>query len=644
MSDFNNETIKQKSPDPYRRVKYSMGLVLGLDEFEQEQLYFLEKNRLHNRALHGYGTVCGLNVSVRDNQGKTEVVVAPGIAVAPEGQEIRVQVTQCGDIDLWFDRNQDEIKKSISEEGTIKVYVVLCYRECERDRMPVPGIPCRSQEESSVNSRIEDFFELKLSLIPPPKIEEELMRRFGELLGKIKITPDADPEDYQSSIKIEKIVREITDKPHTEKIFISPEMSSLILRNIFRVFVTEVRPKIRKKADGCFSSDGDCVCLARLEMPVFQSNDKISLKGGALAINAGFEDRTFLLNTRVLQEWLLCGKPGMSKVSPRSFATLFTIKPGIIRAWVHYKEQLDISADAVGIKINGKNVAIKEVIRIPGSNVFDISFFSKISKPQYEPSVKIQNSDIYGTFGYKLDSVSRVRVSQDKLNQGTVENGDRITVNFNSKMINETISNNNIFKIIDEMPNPYMERYGKILTAHLIVDLPSLSNLYDVDIPDPKNLETGAVLIWDGTKWVAGEQKEQTKIMRYLPFVTIIPAGKYDEGIFELWFNIDAHENKARITTFTTKGCSVFQETNDPEYMTPIPIASISNPDENRNIYQVKLKNVTRGFLRFVFQLNYIKLNIDGNDMTVLKYATNYGIAFMGYDGDKTVTAFVKNW
>ena len=41
--------------DPDKRVKYSLGLVLGVDEFEQEQHYLLGRGRQHNRALHGYG-------------------------------------------------------------------------------------------------------------------------------------------------------------------------------------------------------------------------------------------------------------------------------------------------------------------------------------------------------------------------------------------------------------------------------------------------------------------------------------------------------------------------------------------------------------------------------------------------------------
>jgi len=47
----------------FERVRYFYGQLLGVREFQSEQSYFYEKHRLHNRYLHGYGTVCGLAVA-----------------------------------------------------------------------------------------------------------------------------------------------------------------------------------------------------------------------------------------------------------------------------------------------------------------------------------------------------------------------------------------------------------------------------------------------------------------------------------------------------------------------------------------------------------------------------------------------------
>ncbi len=46
-----------------RRVTYRYGQLLDAQDFLDEQTYFREKIKLHNRCLHGFGVVCGLEVA-----------------------------------------------------------------------------------------------------------------------------------------------------------------------------------------------------------------------------------------------------------------------------------------------------------------------------------------------------------------------------------------------------------------------------------------------------------------------------------------------------------------------------------------------------------------------------------------------------
>lgn len=48
---------------PFERPNYYYGQLLGEREFRGEQTYFREKLKLHNRCLHGWGVVCGLDVT-----------------------------------------------------------------------------------------------------------------------------------------------------------------------------------------------------------------------------------------------------------------------------------------------------------------------------------------------------------------------------------------------------------------------------------------------------------------------------------------------------------------------------------------------------------------------------------------------------
>jgi hypothetical protein len=69
------------------RVRYFDGMVLGVNDFEQEQTYCRTKARRHNRLLHGWGIVTGLEVTPLGSSGG-QVSVAPGYALDPCGNEI----------------------------------------------------------------------------------------------------------------------------------------------------------------------------------------------------------------------------------------------------------------------------------------------------------------------------------------------------------------------------------------------------------------------------------------------------------------------------------------------------------------------------------------------------------------------------
>ena len=71
------------------RVRYFFGMLMDVDDFNQEQAYLLAKARRHNRMLHGWGIVAGLEVSATSSEA-SEVSVAPGFALDPCGNEISV--------------------------------------------------------------------------------------------------------------------------------------------------------------------------------------------------------------------------------------------------------------------------------------------------------------------------------------------------------------------------------------------------------------------------------------------------------------------------------------------------------------------------------------------------------------------------
>ncbi|HYM79382.1 MAG TPA: hypothetical protein VE377_25620 [Candidatus Dormibacteraeota bacterium] len=347
MSTFQTVTPSTQQLDPSKRVNYTFGLVLGVDDFLQEQTYFLEKDHSQYRLVHGYGTVCGLRVRIAD--GVTpEVRVSPGVAINPEGQEIHVEQEMCARINDWLTGNKEVLQAVFGTPPvSLPLCVVLCYRECPSDMVPVPGEPCRTQQDAMAASRITESFQLKLCLdiaqlptspplgspaidpsllsglcYPPSQIEENAIRALGQLLRRIEITDSATV--FLTGDELNYLVRQLattagaplssppqSSPPMTSPpwdnptLFLHPSDAADILRAAFLVWITEVRPALASLSGATDCGSGEqCVLLAELSVPV----SVIWNVSGTIDVNE--THRPYLLPSRLLQEILLSGLSG----------------------------------------------------------------------------------------------------------------------------------------------------------------------------------------------------------------------------------------------------------------------------------------------------------------------------------------------
>jgi hypothetical protein len=283
MVDFAVSTATRNGLDPRKRVNYPLGMVLGADEFEQEQYYLRSRDHAGVRALHGYGTVSGLEVTWNETAGQVEV--APGIAVDPTGRLVCVPVRQCADLVEWLTSRRDELGASGSPPGGTSLYVVLCHRECETDTVPLPSETCRSDEESAAASRILESFELRLLLSPPSTGGEvaggALTAAVERLLALLESTP-GDPGADADAVRRELIT-----------------------------WATTARPEV--PVDACLGAPPDdcgdraeatstAVLLARIDLDLVEDpSGRIVPRTGP---DVDARDRPVLLSTRFLQEWL----------------------------------------------------------------------------------------------------------------------------------------------------------------------------------------------------------------------------------------------------------------------------------------------------------------------------------------------------
>ena len=315
-------------PDPSKHVNYTLGMVLGVDDFTQEFAYLSGRDQWLARDLLGYGTAEGLRVTVEYGGAGAEVVVSPGSAVTPRGQLVRVTPTQCASVNEWLaqERNRARLELLLKNANSLPLYVVLSHRECATDQVPVPGEPCRSEEESMAASRLADNFRLEFSFDPPDQREEDALRDFVAWLSYLEITDEPGQGGFATLQQFEAEIRRAAHlSPGSDSsslfdyMYDSPPRSMRVrtgdacefLRTAFRLWVTELRPLWLgqgQTAGGSLPNE-ESVLLAELSVPVVRGADRWLVDDPQVRAVTVHEDRRpFLLHLRMVQEWVECGR------------------------------------------------------------------------------------------------------------------------------------------------------------------------------------------------------------------------------------------------------------------------------------------------------------------------------------------------
>ena len=336
--------------DPTKHVKYTLGMILGADDFDQEFAWLSGRDRWLARDVLGYGTVNGLQVGVRQGPGiNPEVQVSCGSAITPRGDLVRVTPAQCALIAPWLaqpERRAQVLAAAQASPGLpLPIYVVLCYAECETDARPIPGEPCRSEADTMAPSRIADAFRLELRLTPPAQDEERAVRAFVHWFETMVEVVDS--EQGPSSGSVDELLAALRDAagPASPSLPVfdsgspplwalsspsSPNLKFQIVRDeactylraALRVWVTELRPRWHEEFGACHGCAGQvspapaapeaCLLLAELALPL-QHDGSID---ASLPIEVIEDNRPVLAHLRLLQEWASCGPGGAGAQSP----------------------------------------------------------------------------------------------------------------------------------------------------------------------------------------------------------------------------------------------------------------------------------------------------------------------------------------
>jgi hypothetical protein len=171
------------------RVNYATGVLLGADDFGDEQLYLRSRTARALSALYGQGTLAGLRVrcplTLTDASGTAtsnadlEVQVFPGLALDRLGRLIEVRSTQCISIAKWLanlaaqpvsDLDRVSVIAAVRaaeapDTGLVLVLdVFVRYVVCAHGRTPAFAAGPFNATDYVVPSRLADAYEMSLLL------------------------------------------------------------------------------------------------------------------------------------------------------------------------------------------------------------------------------------------------------------------------------------------------------------------------------------------------------------------------------------------------------------------------------------------------------------------------------------------------
>lgn len=316
---------------PNKRVNYTFGMVLGVDDFRQEQEHFEWKHRLSNLLLHGSGTVCGLKVTTEVVGADVEVRIAPGYAISPHGRWIWVERALCARLGEWIIKTGSK-QSPPPAPGQHTAYVKLCYAECPTDIVPIAGAPCADEADTRAASRILETARAEFSWESPDRHAEWHYREFGELLHRVEIveetlSPD-DAERFLETVRDFGRVNTVSpptsppqdcgDLNHHPQTHASPPVSPDTglfqlseatacdtIREALTIWVTEVCPHMQRHLADC-QKDDDCILVACLHF-------ELDGAGLLVASSVSAEDceRPVIVSDRLKQElFCLSGRRG----------------------------------------------------------------------------------------------------------------------------------------------------------------------------------------------------------------------------------------------------------------------------------------------------------------------------------------------
>ncbi len=167
--------VTATAPD---RPNYALGVMLGVDDFTDEQTYHRARLARALQFFAGTGTVAGLAVSYvaalpvgapSAPAGQAEELqVAPGIALDGRGRIVEIPRAACITLPRWFAAQSDDQLAAAfkSATGGVVADVFVRFVACGRSRAPAFASGPFDALDATTYARVRDGYELKLVTRP----------------------------------------------------------------------------------------------------------------------------------------------------------------------------------------------------------------------------------------------------------------------------------------------------------------------------------------------------------------------------------------------------------------------------------------------------------------------------------------------
>ena len=332
-----------EAASPCKRVNFTLGMLLGVDDFVQESAYHLARTRELARELLGYGTVHGLQVVIEaDGDNGPRVRVTTGMAWLPSGTPVCVGTAQCANLNDWLKAHKADLPTP-SGSGKQSLYVVLSHADCLTDNVPIPGEPCRDDSELMQPSRVTDSFRMELRLQPPEQREEDAIRDFVAWLLNLPMAPTSPPLSEEEFIDALRAAAHSWLAPDSPPVSPPDYMTGVapagtseeLFAAALRLWTTELRPLWMARAGcGChaeaIASQDDAVLLAALDLDLVASGSLWRVRpedsSHPHTVVQDESRRPYVLSLRMVQE-LLARHPGPEPGDTVRSETAFGLAP-----------------------------------------------------------------------------------------------------------------------------------------------------------------------------------------------------------------------------------------------------------------------------------------------------------------------------